>query len=614
MIKYNINDNINDVIEEILLDIFITNDLNSKDKKMIHILIDIQKKNNFEEIKYLFFVNFIFSLKKTIDHTEQDKNKLLRFLFIKLGTYVISQVFSKKFINVFNENENEDIDELINLCSKNFSLHLKNYILKKFEDNNNINIVSIKFEYHNNYYNILNTFKYFIEVCYNYIRIMNNIVSLYITPIATKDASISTYLKAFGANIYILLLFHYTYKRIKISDPLKPNSDVSCFNNIEDMFNNLDKIIEKDTLKDELDSLDKNIIENILNKNGKCNYTFTKFSKEILKKAKKFQLYETILSIIVNKLSILSVTERFKQYFEYYSLSLTTFKYKLKNTYFFIDVMKNKNFEVSKEIEWDNSESNKYIYTLIDVTLEYIENQNVMTILKNVDLDFEYGKIHYIHGCSGCGKSTLLLALIKRIKIMDGVIRWFGLYNDFSYFSIRKHITFITCQTTLFNKSIFYNLVYGINNNVLKEKYDEIMMVIEEYMTLFNLQQFISIIKFKNAKKLSKGQEQRVVVVSLFLDIIYNNKKVLFLDEFISNVDSDNEKIIFQELKKLKNTYNLTIFYTSHNYSNIIYSDYNYTLDITTHSVHKKLTTDTIKEESLEYDFVEEALLKEKLE
>jgi ABC-type multidrug transport system ATPase subunit len=599
MLNYNItdsiNDNINNLIEELLLDIFITNDLNYKDKKIIYILIDIQKKNKFEEIKYLFIVSIINSLKKTIDQSEQDRSKLLKFLFYKVGTLFVAQFFSDKFTNMFRENENENIDELINSCSKNFSLHLKNYILREIENNNDVNIVSIKFEYHNNYYNILTAFTSFIEVCFNYIKIINNIVSLYVMPITTKDVSISTYLKSIIANIYVVLLFHSTYKRTKNSDPSKPDANVSGFNNIEDMFNNLDKIIEKDTLKMELESLDKKIIENILQKNVKKKYLFAKFSKKLLKQAKKYNLYETCISIIVNKLSLLSVTDRFKQYFEYYSLSLTTFKYKLKNTYFFIDVMKNKNFEVSKEIKWDNSESNKYIYTLINVNLEYIENENVVTIIKNANLEFEYGKIHYIHGCSGSGKSTLLLALIKRIKIMDGVIKWFE-YDKFSYFSIRKHITFITYQTTLFDKSIFYNIVYGINKNVLKEKHHEIMTTIEKYMTLFNLKQMIPIIKIKNAKKLSKGQEQRVVVVSLFLDIIYNNKKVIILDEFTSNVDSDNEEIIFKELKNIQKMYGLTIFYTSHNYSNIIYSDYTYTIDIITRLIDKKITTNIIEE------------------
>jgi ABC-type multidrug transport system fused ATPase/permease subunit len=605
MLNYNItdsiNDNINNLIEELLLDIFITNDLNYKDKKMIYILIDIQKKNNFEEIKYIFIISILFSLKKIIDQSYQDRSNFLKFLTYKIGALFATRIYANKFTNIFHEYENEDIDELINSCSKNFSLHLKNYIIREIENNNDVNIVSIKFEYHNNYYNILTVFKIFIEVCFNYIKIINNIVSLYVIPITTKDVSISAYLKVTIANIYIMLLFNSTYKRTKSSDTLKPDANVSSFNNIEDMFNNLDKIIEKDTLKMELESLDKKIIENILHKNLKKKYTFIKYSEEILKAAKKYQLYETIVSIIVNKLSILSVTDRFKQYFEMYSLSLTTFKHKLKNTYFFIDVMKNKNFKVSKELQWDNSESNKYIYTLINVNLEYIENENVVTIIKNANLEFECGKVHYIHGCSGSGKSTLLLALIKRIKRMDGVIKWFG-YDNFSYFSIRKYITFISCHTTLFDKSIYYNIIYGINKNVLKEKHDEIMTVIEKYMTLFNLKQMIPTIKIKNSKKISKGQEQRIIAVSLFLDIIYNNKKLIILDEFICNVDTDNEEIIFKELKNIQEMYGLTIFYTSHNYSNIKYSHYNYTIDSTTKSIDKK-TTNTIEEK---YDFQEE--------
>jgi ABC-type bacteriocin/lantibiotic exporter with double-glycine peptidase domain len=109
-------------------------------------------------------------------------------------------------------------------------------------------------------------------------------------------------------------------------------------------------------------------------------------------------------------------------------------------------------------------------------------------------------------------------------------------------------------------------------------------------MTRFDLQEFIPVIKMKNADKLSKGQEQRIIVMNLILDIMYNNKRILFLDEFTSNVDAKNEQVIFQELKTLQNMYNLTIFYISHNSSNIVYSDYNYLVNPDTLSISKQVT------------------------
>ena len=69
---------------------------------------------------------------------------------------------------------------------------------------------------------------------------------------------------------------------------------------------------------------------------------------------------------------------------------------------------------------------------------------------------------------------------------------------------------------------------------------------------------YLNFIKKKNVNELSTGQKQRVVIISLFIDIIFNDKKIILLDEVTSNVDSEMEEIIFQELKKLQEIYNFT--------------------------------------------------------
>ena len=583
------SDYIDNIIEKNLLYVFITDDLNINDKEMIHILIDIQKKTKFREIKYIFIISFLFSIKKIIDNSsseyEPGRNKFYKQAFLKIITLIVSKFFGNKLSGLFNEEESKVIPDLIDSCSIKFSSQFKNYIFKEFETNYDNDPATIKFAYQNSYHNILNVYKVFVEVCYAYIKIITKCISLYIMPFILKEVSIATYVKTILINIYTIVLFHNTYKKCKVN--ISTNTNTSS-DHIEDFFNNLYKMIEKNTLPDEIELLNEIITQDLFSNNGKNKYTLNKLSKERLKQTKIYQMYETLLSIVINQRSILTVTDGFKRLYEDYSYCITQFKIKLKETYFFIDIIKTKNYQLSDEIQWNDD--NTYMYTLRNVTLEYTENEITKVILKNVNLDFEYGKAHYIHGSSGCGKSTLLLAFIKRIKINnDGSILFFGLY-DFSYFSIRKYITFITSQTTLFKNNLYYNFTYGIDKNVLKTKNDEIMNTIEKYMTCFNLQTLIPYIKVKNANKLSKGQEQRIVIINLILDVIYNNKKILFLDEFTSNIDSVNEKNIFQELKKLQNMYNLTIFYISHNESNIIYSEFNYHISVESQSITKNKT------------------------
>ena len=118
------------------------------------------------------------------------------------------------------------------------------------------------------------------------------------------------------------------------------------------------------------------------------------------------------------------------------------------------------------------------------------------------------------------------------------------------------------------------------------------MTKIIEYMNLFGLEKFIPNIKMKNANNLSKGQTQRVVIIRLFIHVIFSGRKILFLDEFTSNIDNNMEKIIFTELRNLQKTYLFTSFYISHNLYNKKYADYIYEINNTTRSISKKTNTE----------------------
>ena len=109
-------------------------------------------------------------------------------------------------------------------------------------------------------------------------------------------------------------------------------------------------------------------------------------------------------------------------------------------------------------------------------------------------------------------------------------------------------------------------------------------------MNLFGLETFISKMRTKNAIKLSKGQTQRIAIIRLFIQIIFDDRRIIFLDEFSSNIDNEMEKNIFTELRNLQKSHPFTLFYISHNLYNKKYSDYIYETNTDTHSISKKIT------------------------
>ena len=116
------------------------------------------------------------------------------------------------------------------------------------------------------------------------------------------------------------------------------------------------------------------------------------------------------------------------------------------------------------------------------------------------------------------------------------------------------------------------------------------MKEIVKYMKLFELEIYIPTLKKKNATKLSRGQIQKVNIIYVILNIIFSNTKILILDEVTSNIDEHTEKIIYTELRNLNKIYPFTMFYVSHNLSNLQYSDYNYNISLETHTITKEKT------------------------
>jgi len=330
------------------------------------------------------------------------------------------------------------------------------------------------------------------------------------------------------------------------------------------------------------------------NDNGILNKYFgLKNDHFYVKQMGKYKLIDTGVSILINDVSILFFLEAVKHKLISYVEKKKELYKKTVSMHDLIDILNVKHYQFSKTIAWNNNyEMHPNLFVLEDVTLKY-ENKNgsLNTVLENINLKFESSKAHFIYGNSGCGKTTLIYALMKRVKISNGVIIFLGIHEEYTYFSIRQYLTYMTSESALFYKDLYYNIIYGIDEKKLMKKEKEIMEEIIKYMTLFGLGKFIPTMKTTNAHNISKGQSQRVAIVRLFIDIIFNDTRILFLDEFTSNIDNKMEEIIFTELRTLQKKHNFSIFYVSHNIYNMKYSDYNYEIDTETHLIKKVKTT-----------------------
>jgi ABC-type multidrug transport system ATPase subunit len=595
--KFNVNlPFIDDMIAKILNDIFISDDLSINEKKLIRIFINNMKKTNFSAVKLLYIISITSSLKKYINNLQGDNLK--KQIIIKGLSFIIGQVSLELGVSKYVSEENYDIDELLTTILNTYNDKLSFKILSTIEKNNTDEIENLKYEYQANIQLVLKLNQLFTRVIYHYIKLINYMTTLYLIPVLYDSDGLTTlaFLRTTLLNVYSLILFNTIYKKCELNHSTEDRLIASNENSIEYFFNNIDKIIEgkNGNFKKELYEISNQVVNFINNSSLKKTFKLSYFSKERRNQTKIYNLFETIISIIVNNTYLLLGSDKFKTYFDGFSNNKIEFKEVLKTSDSLFNILNHRKYVIQNVIVWDENNNYEYAFTLNNVSLEYMKNSlngsEKINLITNLTIDFEINKFHFIYGDSGCGKTTLLKVMLKKESIKDGEIKFLGIYENYTYLSILKNVVTISPDSKLFPKSLYFNLTYKIDSNTLKNNSDIIMKEIVKYMNLFGLEVYIPNIKNKNAGKLSKGQKQKINIIYAILNIMFSNTKILFLDESTSNIDETTEQIIFNELVNLYKVYPFTLFYISHKLTNSVFSDYTYHISFEAQSITKKKT------------------------
>ena len=206
-----------------------------------------------------------------------------------------------------------------------------------------------------------------------------------------------------------------------------------------------------------------------------------------------------------------------------------------------------------------------------DVIFSY--NQSNGEVLKKVNLIFEGGKMTSLVGHSGSGKSTILNLIPRFYDCSMGDIKIDNqsIYNS-TIESLRKSISLVSQETTLFDDTIKNNIKYAnldaTDEEVLqaaKLSYcDEFINKLpDKYETLIG----------EDGVRLSGGEKQRISIARAML----KKSSIILLDEATSSLDSETETKIQEALKIL--TKNKTTVVIAHRLSTILNSNNIYLID-----------------------------------
>ena len=226
-----------------------------------------------------------------------------------------------------------------------------------------------------------------------------------------------------------------------------------------------------------------------------------------------------------------------------------------------------------------NTNDDKINLNLKNGTIDYKNiNFNYSTnlenkVLKNINIKINGGKMTALVGQSGSGKSTLLSLIPRIYDPKNGILEIDGQnIKEVNLFSLRKEISIVDQNVTLFDDTIFNNIKYA--------KPDADDDEIYEAAKLSMCSEFIDKLEYKyqtligeNGVRLSGGEKQRLSIARAFL----KNSKIILLDEATSSLDSETEEKIQKALDKL--TFNKTTVVIAHRLSTILNSDKIYVMD-----------------------------------
>ncbi|AME08905.1 MULTISPECIES: ABC transporter ATP-binding protein [Gemella] len=169
---------------------------------------------------------------------------------------------------------------------------------------------------------------------------------------------------------------------------------------------------------------------------------------------------------------------------------------------------------------------------------------NDVKVLKKINLVINRGETVGIIGKTGCGKTTLIKQFLRLYPIKEKTLFIDGKpIEEYYDYSIREKIGYAPQEYQLFSKTIRENILFYREN--LENNLEESLILSDIKKDIDNFKDGLDTLIGENGVSLSGGQKQRLGIARAIL----TNPDILILDDSLSAVDANTEKVIIENIK-----------------------------------------------------------------
>jgi ABC-type multidrug transport system fused ATPase/permease subunit len=204
-------------------------------------------------------------------------------------------------------------------------------------------------------------------------------------------------------------------------------------------------------------------------------------------------------------------------------------------------------------------ELNKYSLKVQKLSFSYTIKSRDNYIYSNLDLFLPDHQMLVIKGASGSGKTTLLMNLVGVLKQSSGNIYWGGANMSLlNVEAFREKIGYMGPEPFIIAGTVTENLTYGLKEIPDNETIWEACRIAQAKEFLKTMADGLNTRLNDLGEGLSMGQKQRLGLARALL----RNPEILILDEVTANLDRKTEKVIIENIVKLKTR--MTVLVSTH--------------------------------------------------
>ena len=171
--------------------------------------------------------------------------------------------------------------------------------------------------------------------------------------------------------------------------------------------------------------------------------------------------------------------------------------------------------------------------------------------LRNVSFKLENGNSLALVGKTGSSKSTILKLIFREYLPDEGEILIDGVnVADLDLNMLTEKAGYVPQDNFLFSESIAENIAFAFDEEINQKYIEDAAKMSGVYNDVTSFKKGFDTILGERGVTLSGGQKQRVSIARALI----KNPKLLVLDDSLSAVDTDTEKVILDQIAKLQST------------------------------------------------------------